>query len=178
MNTYRVDASEILSDLGASIDIVDEIDLGDVSLGELVFASRGPAHVEAQVTNTGAGLVSSGTVSADFDSECSRCLKPFVLHVEGQIEGFYTTPELAEEVPDDQEWEEIHDGTIDLIGALHAAVVMELPFAPLHDPDCPGICPSCGVDLNEETCECGSEPDPDSPFAALQGLIDASGSSL
>lgn len=173
-----MDASDILHELGASIDIDDRVDVGDVALGELVFSSRGPATVHATVTNTGAGLVSSGTVTAEFDAECSRCLRPFVLHVEGPIEGFYTTPEHAEEIPDDQEWEPITEGTVDLMGALHAALVVELPFAPLHDPDCLGICPECGIDLNEGSCDCGSGPRSDNPFAALGELFDSSGSSL
>ena len=53
-----------------------------------------------------------------------------------------------------------------------SALVLEAPFAPLHDDDCAGICPECGADLNTEPCDCASKPDPDNPFAALGDLLD------
>jgi uncharacterized protein len=45
--------------------------------------------------------------------------------------------------------------------------------APLHvlcRPDCRGLCPTCGQNLNEEPCSCQPEPDP--RWSVLQGLLE------
>ena len=49
------------------------------------------------------------------------------------------------------------------------AVLLELPLAPLCRPDCAGLCPTCGADLNEGPCACPpAEGDP--RWAALDAL--------
>lgn len=171
MNPYPVDVSEIAHDLGASIVIDDKIDTGDLAVGENVFVSAGPAAVNVTVTNGGDGIVAYGTIDADFITECSRCLEPFTVHVTGEVEGFYTTPEKAEELPDDQEWEPLGD-KIDIAHALEAALRINMPFAPLHDPECKGICPQCGGDLNITACGCAPVEGRESPFAALKDLLE------
>jgi len=37
---------------------------------------------------------------------------------------------------------------IDLEPVLRDAIVLELPFQPVCRPDCRGLCPDCGLDLN------------------------------
>ncbi|TLM81247.1 MAG: hypothetical protein FDZ75_07980 [Actinobacteria bacterium] len=89
-------------------------------------------------------------------------------------EGFYLRP--GDTAPAEEEAEKVApDGTIDLAPALVAALTVEAPFAPLHDEECLGLCPECGVDLNETTCDCAEEPDGSHPFAALQGLLGEAG---
>lgn len=171
MNPYPVDVSEIAHDLGASINVDDKIDVGDLAVGETVFVPAGPATISVTVTNGGDGIVAYGTINADFLTECSRCLEPFTEHVTGEVEGFYTTPEKAQELPDDQEWEPLGD-KIDIAHALEAALRISMPFAPLHDPDCKGICPECGGDLNITACGCAPTEGRESPFAALKDLLE------
>lgn len=45
------------------------------------------------------------------------------------------------------------DRTIDLADALLPSLVMETPFVVLCKPDCKGLCPVCGANLNEGDCE-------------------------
>lgn len=172
MDAYRVDATEILHDLGASVHIAEEVPFPDLSAGETEFVADGPAWVDVLVTNTGAGLVASGTIEVSFRTECSRCLEQFTLVVTGTVEGFYTTPDKAEELSDDQEWEPLGDGVVDLSTALESAVRLELPFVPLHDEGCEGICPECGCNLNEVSCTCDRDTEAQGPFDSLKGLFD------
>lgn len=171
MDPYKVDVTEIIHDLGMSIPIDDEIDLGVLEYAGETYTPARPARIDVSVTNTGAGVVAYGSVDAAFRAECSRCLAPFTLEVSGEVEGFYTTPEKAEELSEDQEWEPLGDGIIDLSHAIESAVRIELPFAPLHAEDCAGICPLCGCDLNEGTCTCDTEVRKPTPFDALEGMF-------
>jgi hypothetical protein len=56
-----------------------------------------------------------------------------------------------------------------------SALVLEAPFAPLHDAECAGICPTCGADLNEGPCGCEAQVDGAHPFAGLGDLFEEPG---
>ena len=58
---------------------------------------------------------------------------------------------------------------INLAGLLWEEFVLALPVRPLCKPDCKGLCPDCGKNLNEGSCSCvRDEGDP--RLAALRGL--------
>lgn len=65
---------------------------------------------------------------------------------------------------------------IDLGDAISDAVVMDTPFVVLCQPDCKGLCPTCGANLNEGDCGCAEAAEQawvdsdENPFAALKGL--------
>jgi uncharacterized protein len=167
---FLVDVRPILEDLGATIALDDDVELPDVTVGSEVFTPTRPAHLTAEVTNSGAGVVFSGTIDAEFGATCARCLREFPLLVTAPVEGFYVLPGHDEEIPEEQEVSYIAEGSVDLMEQILAAIVLELPFAPLHAEDCQGICPTCGADLTEGACSC--EPDRSaSPFAALKDLL-------
>lgn len=172
MQPYRVDVSSILEDLGASEHVDGAFPLDRLVVGEAEFTLLGPASVAITLTNTGSGVVASGTVSARVTTECSRCLEPFELLITGEVEGFYVQHGLEIDVPEDQEVEPIlPDNTIDLAGALLAALTVEAPFAPVHDESCAGLCPVCGCDLNVEHCECHDAVPEAHTFAGLKDLL-------
>jgi uncharacterized protein len=48
-----------------------------------------------------------------------------------------------------------HDGrTLDLQEEVREAILLEVPWHPLCSPECRGLCPRCGKNLNEGTCGC------------------------
>ena len=58
---------------------------------------------------------------------------------------------------------------IDLEPMVRDALLLELPLAPLCNPDCAGLCATCGANHNLTRCECvTSEIDP--RWAALRSL--------
>jgi uncharacterized protein len=140
-----VDVRPILEDLGATITLDDDVELPEITLGTETFAPLRPAHVTADVTNSGAGIVVRGTIDAEFQAVCSRCLREFPLRVQAPLDAFFVMPGEDEELPEEQEVSYIEEGSIDLMAQLLPTLALELPFAPLHAEDCPGICPTCGA---------------------------------
>jgi uncharacterized protein len=63
----------------------------------------------------------------------------------------------------------IEGDQIDLAPAVREYVLIELPDGPLCRDDCAGICPVCGVDRNESTCDCDTSVR-DERWAALDDL--------
>ncbi len=61
-----------------------------------------------------------------------------------------------------------HD-QVDLELVSREAILLDLPLAPLCREDCAGLCPTCGIDLNEGACDCApSTADP--RWSALDAL--------
>jgi len=166
-----IDVKDILDELAESLHVVTELVLAPLVLGTETFAPVGPARVDVTVTYTGTGqVIAHGQVDIEVRALCSRCLEEFTMIAHGDVEGFYVRPGQDDEIPEEQEIEYIHDRAIDILPAIRSALILDLPFAPLHDESCPGICPSCGADLTAGPCGC--EPArADSPFAALKDLV-------
>ena len=167
---YLADGRSLLGSLGASRRVIDTLDVGDVVLGDQDYAVLEPVRFDVNLTNTGGGFVATGSAKAHVRTQCVRCLCECELEVEAALDGFYVMPGREGEVPHEQEFGLIIDGTkVDIEPAVRQAVILELPFAPVHDPGCKGICPVCGADRNVESCSCVAETVA-SPFAALEGL--------
>src|ERR687885_9624 len=60
-----------------------------------------------------------------------------------------------------------------LADAMREYALLEVPMLPLCKPDCKGLCPECGTNLNDETCDCQIDQD-DERLAVLKQLLDQS----
>lgn len=63
------------------------------------------------------------------------------------------------------------DGHIDLELLMREYALLEIPISPVCKPDCKGLCPLCGEDLNR--VDCGHrDTTSESPFAVLKPLLE------
>ncbi len=117
-----------------------------------------------------------GTLRTGLRLTCDRCLVAYdipvatafhlVLEVPDE-EGSWSVKALADGA--DIELVELDQPVADLIEILQQQLYLSLPIKQLCSADCRGLCPSCGIDLNSETCTCASTTE-NSPFAALAAL--------
>jgi len=167
---FRVEVRSLFDSLSASRTVSGEFVVPDIELGQQPYRFDGPATFEVTLTNVGAGIIAQGTVNARVHTPCVRCLCETCVDIHADIDGFYVLPGHEDEIPEEQEYEIIEDGlTVDLEPALVQTVVVELPFAPVHDAECKGICPVCGADRNVMECGCES-PGTSSAFDVLKDL--------
>ena len=128
------------------------------------------------LTRTPDGILAQAHLEASVIEVCSRCLQPALVPLHLRVEEQFlptidpvTGGRLAE--PDEEtpfRIDEAHH--LDLSEAVRQAAVLEEPMAPLCRPDCRGLCPQCGADLNVAPCHC--EPGPvDARWAALQSVL-------
>lgn len=172
MDSYRVDIQSILEVLAETIEVSDDLRLDSFEVGTEVFKPQGPAHFDVTLTNTGPAIIGMGKVRLPVHATCARCLAEFPTEIDAEVDGFYVMPGRDKDLPEEQEIEYI-DGEfrVDILPAIMAALVLEAPFAPLHDESCAGICADCGADLNEGPCECAEKTDDTHPFAGLKNLL-------
>ena len=68
---------------------------------------------------------------------------------------------------DDDDYPLDPEGWLDPEQMVRDALGLELPFSPLHSPDCQGLCSVCGGDRNLGECP-GEHPEIDARWAALE----------
>jgi uncharacterized protein len=96
------------------------------------------------------GVLVSGTISGPVAGECGRCLRPIGDTLEVTIQELYAyAHSTTDETTDEDEVGRLQGDLIDLEPALRDAVVLALPSNPVCREDCPGLCPECGVPLDE-----------------------------
>jgi uncharacterized protein len=101
-----------------------------------------------------------GHLRAEVEVECDRCLGYVSLPMDVSFDVFYAPVEVLtpeEDVslaPKDLAYGFYRDNLLDVDALVREQMLLALPFRCLCDPDCRGLCPSCGVDLNKEVCSC------------------------
>ena len=126
-------------------------------------------------THTNPGAYFEGEADARVTVECSRCLRSFDTPVHAEFaEQYYATigvehGEALADAPRDAKTIG-SDFRVDLTPLLREELILATPLAPLHAPDCKGLCPVCGKDLNDDP-HTHAEPT-DERWAALTKLKD------
>ena len=171
------DLTDKVEDPGDSYPVEGEFELDSYTVGSKEFKVHDGVSYDAIFTNTGEGVLVTGIVRASVEGECDRCLDPAFFEIAGEIEEYY----LFEEPEDPEAYEDGYeilpeDRLVDLSGAIADAVVIDTPFVVLCKPDCKGLCPTCGANLNHETCDCAERAEQeridssDNPFAVLKDM--------
>ncbi len=169
----KVDVSPLLGEAGATLEVDTEVPLEAMTVGDSHVKFEEPPRLRVILANAGEVIVASGTVQAAARLDCTRCLEPFDLDLVGTVDAVISPTEDPELIDEDQEWYPLEGDAVDLFAAADAALRVEVPFAPVHDEACLGICPICGCDRNRDTCACRQEPDTasENPFAVLKDLV-------
>jgi len=98
------------------------------------------------------GVLVTGTAQADLDGECARCLEPISEDFEVTFQELFVYDDRRGQEPseEDDEVSKLEDDLLDLEPLLRDAVVLALPFQPLCEDDCPGLCAECGARLADD----------------------------
>ena len=172
-----VDLTGQLENPGESMPVSGRLEVDGYSVGDKHLQLSDGIQYDVVLTNAGDGILVTGMVRAHATGECDRCLEPASFDIAGEIEEFY----LFEEPEDPEAYEDGYellgeDRIVDLGEPINDAVVMDTPFVVLCKPDCRGLCPTCGINLNVEQCDCAAQAEAEwaaateNPFAALKNL--------
>ena len=105
------------------------------------------------------GVMVAGTVTAPWRGLCRRCASPIEGMLSIPVRERFSEPDVRGGREDDEAYPIVGD-ELDLGPMVRDAVVLELPLAPLCREQCRGLCPQCGTDLNEGSCDCVAPLDP------------------
>lgn len=137
----------------------------DEPLGEIdpELVAVGPITGHLKFVRTRDGVLVTGRLATMLEVNCIRCLDAFDLPVGTEIEEeFKSTVDIrtGAHVPIvTEEAETLIDEhhIIDLTEVLRQDLLLALPLTPMCREDCHGLCPICGQNRNEGSCECQPE---------------------
>jgi uncharacterized protein len=146
-----------------------------IGLDLLAIEAGAPLDLDLRLESVSEGVLISGTVHGPTRGECSRCLGPVTGDVEIALTELFAYPDsLTESTTEEDEVGHVIDHTVNLEQPIIDAVGLALPFVPLCQEDCPGLCPQCGVALASAGPDHGHEQI-DPRWAKLTGLLPPDG---
>jgi DUF177 domain-containing protein len=126
------------------------------------------APSELTVTRATSGDVLRLRFATRLHGPCMRCLGDAVLVLSVDVREYHDSDARA---PEELHSEYVSEGMVDLTRWARDALAEHLPDQILCRPDCAGLCPVCGKDLNAEPHD-HPETVGDPRWAALEELRD------
>jgi uncharacterized protein len=158
-----INAAELLRRPGSERDLDVELSAAELGLADPRFRPDDRVGVALRLESLNDGIVVLGSIDVPWHGSCRRCLRPLDEHTRSDVDELYqsvvTHPDAFEIVGDQ----------LDLLPMVRELALLDAPESPLCRPDCAGLCPVCGVDLNETTCSCEA-PVQSSPWDVLDSL--------
>ncbi len=156
-----VNTVELLRQPGNFRELVVELTAADLGIDDEHVA--GPISSELRLDATVDGITVSGTVATPYANVCRRCLNAVRGVSVSEVD------ELYQQNVTDADAYQLDGDQLDLAPVVREYALIDLPEAPLCRDDCAGICPACGIDRNQSTCECDTTVR-DDRWAALDEL--------
>lgn len=144
-----------------------------------------PIQVHFNLRKVDEVIIADGNIRTQIHLNCSRCVIPFDLACESHFTALYSRdPEMsgindlrgsngtAKSAHDDSAGQDLEityltQDFIDLSETLAEQLMLQVPFQPLCQTACKGICQTCGTDLNKGRCACEKVAQ-QSPFSVLK----------
>ena len=178
---YRLNLNVV--DEGASHhECVGEVGDLDLDLESLPVHFLGPVVLYAAVYRVGQNIEVQGPIRTRLKVRCGRCLTDFETPLEGDLKIYADTRSRRDGRSREETREEdlgivYHDGQhLDLSDEVRQVLLVEVPWNPVCQNECLGLCPTCGINRNDCPCRCDEEQ-VDPRWGALQKLKDQNRSS-
>ncbi len=136
---------------------------------ELRFSTPLIVSGQAQLLSTGGYLVKVALRGA-LAQECRRCLDPVETPMNEELSLLFLTPGETPEEGEDEVREVPREETELVLDRVirEELLLIHWPYAVCRE-DCRGLCPRCGINLNEDSCQCSDE-ELDPRWDALRAL--------
>lgn len=164
--TWQVDVRAVAGRSGASRELRAERPIASLESGLARVPEDHAVKADLRLRGVEGGVVVSGELTGVMVERCARCLRPIRAPFDLPVRELCVAGAAGAEA--DYSFDP-RDGLLDLEPLFRDAILTSIPFAPLCRPDCRGLCPVCGNDLNTGGCACPAET-VDPRWAPLGGL--------
>lgn len=145
---------ELIVDLNSfefkkTIDVVLDPDFTE----EIKLTSAAETHIELYKDKD--SIIVTGSVKTILEENCARCLKEVSIPIEGTIEATYVLQDSVVFAEDGTSADldnvlRLEGDLLDLSERVIEAIIVEVPQKVLCEEDCRGLCPYCGINLNDD----------------------------
>lgn len=163
------------------LSLAGDIEPDTLSLSPSDARFHGTIALTAEIARVGKELSVTGVLTGTPVRQCVRCLKDYEAMLRLPFAVAYRRDDRLPRSPgevvrvDPQEDDDVYlyvGDSVELAEMLREQIILATPMQPLCKTDCPGLCPICGIDLNERRCECPEERG-DNPFVRLKRNLQA-----
>lgn len=134
----KIDASRLKE--GRAENFQEVLTVEDLDLGINGVKYKGNIIISAEVKKEKDILFTKTHFGATAEYSCSRCLKKYAKIIEKDFNAEYPLGKTEQ--------------NIDITEDMREEVILDCPVKFLCKPDCRGLCPKCGKDLNDGKCSC------------------------
>jgi len=164
MSVFKIQVHDLMHKPGHMREVDTKVELPEaLGAGLAAVPKGGEIELFLSLESVHEGIYVSGGLKTKANADCSRCLEPMSVPLQVDIQELFA---YSLEVEDDLV---IQDEQIDLEQVIVDSVVLNLPFTPICSSDCLGLCPECGVKMNENP-DHEHEAPIDSRWSALEKL--------
>lgn len=149
ISSVKIDITPIKEQVGQVLEYSREVKIPPIT--GLTFEE--PWKLNVKVNHTYNGYYVSGSVKGKYTAVCDRCLETFSRDLAVELnENFVPRREEAKE--DDRNFE---GDEIDLTDTIVEAISLSIPMKKICSEECRGLCPTCGINLNLQSCTCADD---------------------
>jgi len=155
-------------------EVKGRIEPSELKLDVPGYTLNTPLTFSGYATKSTDDVYVDGSLKGAVTAECSRCLVSFEMPLELDMKVMYVPDEerldkSSDMIESDSNVSLYENDVIDFSREINDMVLVSLPLKPICQPDCKGLCPQCGADLNVSPCGCEQSKGP-SPFDKLKDL--------
>ena len=133
----KIDINKILLE---GLTLEEEINPSALDLETDIVKFLEPIKIRAEVSKITNAVTVNLSLSGSIHLNCSRCLREFNVALKKNLRLNYHVDRT--------------EPIIDLDQDIKEEIILDYPIKPLCNPDCKGLCPKCGKNLNEGGCSC------------------------
>lgn len=120
------------------------------------------AELDLNIQKSGEEFYCQGNAVASVRMTCARCLEEFDLELANSTDFIVCSKQWYDnqgDVKDTEDYAFFQGGELhaDVTDIVRQAIIISMSLKPLCSEDCRGLCPTCGVNRNEASCECRKE---------------------
>lgn len=151
---------------GVFYDFNGEVTLPDSLIADRLAKYNGATKVCGKYVLTDGDVIVYGECNTKVDFECDNCLKKVERNIKYKLSASFSLTEK-------EGFNYTYSGNqVDIDEAVAEEFCLALPTKVLCRTDCKGICPVCGINLNDKQCGCVTEQEEEkNPFATLKEVF-------
>ncbi len=141
------------------------------------FKFIAPISYTIHLSRSDSLVIVAGGISLKVELSCSRCLERFMRSLNPKFD-ISLSPAQFQNLPAEMELQkedldtEFYDGeVIDLDAIIQRQIILAMPFYPLCREDCKGLCSHCGINKNQEICQCSDKEFVDPRLSGLKDFF-------
>jgi len=160
---------------GIEIHSIENAESLHISPSDLILSDD--VHIDAMIRREGDSFFVDGTIKTVLSLTCSRCASDFLYPVDTF---FHCREEPVESASkeielylrdSDMDIDHYVGDEVEINTLFREQIILSVPMHPLCKPDCLGLCPRCGQNLNIGRCDC-REDEVTNPFHVIKRLFD------